>query len=426
MLQYWRFYWPLALTGVAVVLSVQFQNAALARYPEAITELAVFALGYSTFGFFRASLNFIAQLSNVFARSDVGLRRCHRFVLWVSLLLVIPLVLLGHSDGGARLLSALYGIDSGLTARVQEYLIYLGPIILLGAQRLFYTGLLVQARLTGWVTILNVLYLILVIGGLIAGFSLGLKPVHVLVGAEAFATIVQLIGTIWVKSRRYRLPEEIEHEQLTYRELTAFFIPVSMTGVMFALSRPVLYAFVSRDPNGLLAIAAMRVAFDFAMLFQQAANQFRHFFVTFGLDDLPGKRRFMMLICTAITAIMLGFALTPLSDLIWRDLMGIPDDVRALSVEVFLIMCLMPAVIILRNYYHGRLMVERRTSGMAYGAILRVVGIYLGAQLCFNLGWLNHVTASVILILGFVIETAVVLQVAMNGRGARVKATANM
>ena len=56
MLQYWRFYWPLALTGVAMVLGVQFQNAALARYPEAVTELAIFALGYSTFGFFRASL----------------------------------------------------------------------------------------------------------------------------------------------------------------------------------------------------------------------------------------------------------------------------------------------------------------------------------------------------------------------------------
>jgi hypothetical protein len=199
-----------------------------------------------------------------------------------------------------------------------------------------------------------------------------------------------------------------------------------MTGVMFALSRPVLYAFVTRVPNGLLAIAAMRVAFDFAMLFQQAANQFRHFFVTFGLDDLPGKRRFMTLMGTAITGIMLCFALTPLSDWVWRDLMGIPDDVRALSVEVFLIMCLMPTVIIIRNYFHGRLMVERRTSGMAVGSILRVVGIYLGAQLCFSFGWLNHITASVILILGFVIETLVVLQAAARGQGERVNATANM
>ncbi|MCB1684202.1 MAG: hypothetical protein KDI31_06950 [Pseudomonadales bacterium] len=425
MLAYWRFYWPLALMGLAMVLSVQFQNAALARYPEAITELAIFALAYSTFGFFRASLNFIAQLSNVFARSQPGTERCHRFVIAASILIMLPLILLGHSTAGAKLLAVVFRIDADLTGRVQEYLIYLAPIILLGAQRFYYTGLLVQARLTGWVTSLNVFFLVMVIVGLIAGFQLGLRPVHVLVGSEAVAILIQLIATIYVKRRYYRLPATAEHESLTYGELTRFFIPVSLTGVMFALSRPVLYAFVSRTPDGILAIAAMRVAFDFAMLFQQAANQFRHFFVTFGLDDLATKRRFMMLIWAGLTAIMLLIALTPVSNLIWRDLMRIPDDVRALSTDVFLIMCLMPTVIILRNYFHGRLMVERRTSGMAVGSILRVAGIYAGAQVLFSLDLLNSLSASALLLFGFLIEAAVVYQAA-KGQGERVKATANI
>lgn len=415
MLQYWRFYWPLALTGVAMVLSVQFQNAALARYPEAVTELAIFALGYSTFGFFRASLNFIAQLTTVFARSENATRRCHRYVFMVSVIIMLPLIYLGHSDGGSRFLSAVFGIDSDLTGRVQEYLIYLAPIVLLGAQRFYYTGLLVQARLTGWVTLLNLLFLVVVIASLMIGFSLGLKPVYVLVGSEALGIVAQLIVTLWVKTRHYQPPEKVEHENVTYTELTAFFIPVSMTGVMFALSRPVLYAFVTRLPDGILAIAAMRVAFDFSMLFQQAANQFRHFFVTFGLDDLETKRRFMALIGLAITAIMLVFATTPLSAWVWEDLMGIPAEVRVLAVQVFLIMCLMPAIIIVRNYFHGRLMVERRTSGMAAGSVLRVVGIYFGAMLFFDLGWLNHITASVLLLFGFVIETLVVLVIAIRG-----------
>jgi hypothetical protein len=195
---------------------------------------------------------------------------------------------------------------------------------------------------------------------------------------------------------------------------------------MFAASRPVLYAFVSRTPDGLVAIAAMRVAFDFSMMFQQAANQFRHFFVTFGLDDLARKRRFMVLIGTGITSIMLLFALTPLSDLIWRDLMKIPDDVRAYSVQIVLVMCLMPSIIITRNYYHGRLMVERRTAGMAVGSLLRVVGIYFSSQLLFSLGWLNYLSASAVLILGFVIETLVVVQAAAKGQGERVNATAKI
>jgi hypothetical protein len=335
----------------------------------------------------------------------------------------------------------MYQTDATLTARVQEYLIYLAPIILLGGQRFFYTGLLIQARLTGWVTVLNLLFLGVEIIGLVIGFTLGYPPVLVLVGSESLAILVQIAATMWVRQRYYVLPVEVlpveastaeastagsKAADLSYRELTAFFIPVSMTGVMFALSRPVLYAFVSRTPSGLLAIAALRVAFDFSMIFQQAANQFRHFFVTFGIDDLAGKRRFMTQIGLGITAIMLLFAVTPLSDLVWRDLMKIPDNVRALSVQTFLIMCLMPTVIIIRNYYHGLLMVARRTSGMALGSILRVVAIYFGAQLCYSFGWLNHITASIILILGFVIETLVVLQVAKKGQGVRENATAKM
>ncbi len=434
MRAYWQFYWPLALTGLAMVLSVQFQNAALARFPDAVTELAVFALAYGTFGFFRASLNFVNQLSNVYARSRYGARKTLRFVVIASALLTSVLLALGHMDAGERLLRWIYGIDTDLSARVTEYLRYLAPLVLLSALRFYYTGLLIQARLTGWVTLLNAMFLTLVIAGLVLGFSLGLRPVLVLVGSEAAAMLAHLAGTLLVTRARYRLPTTAEHEHLSYRELTGFFLPVSATGVMFALSRPVLYAFVSRTPGGILAIAAMRVGFDFSMLFQQAANQFRHFFVTFGLDDLPRKRRFMALVCAGITGLMLVFAVTPLSNLIWQDLMRIPADVRALSVDVILVMCLMPAVIIFRNYFHGRLMVERRTTGMAAGAILRVAAIYLGAQALFGLGWLDHVTASLVLIVGFVVESAVVVAVALRrapdaaqkGQGERVSATAKM
>ena len=278
MKTYWKFYWPLALTGLAMVLSMQFQIAALARYPEAITELAVFALAFSTFGLFNASMNFTAQLSNVYARSPEGTRRCHRFVFVTSMGVMLPLLAIAHTDTGATGLSNLYSIDSDLTARVIEYLVYLSPLVVLRAERFYLTGLLVQARLTGWVTVLNAVYLAAVVCGLIIGFSLGFKPVYVLVGADATAIAIQIFLTCLVHRRYYQLPEIQEHDNVSYREIASFFIPVSTTGLMFALSRPVLFAFVARTPEGIVAIAAMRVAFDFSSIFQQAANQFRHFF----------------------------------------------------------------------------------------------------------------------------------------------------
>ena len=72
------------------------------------------------------------------------------------------------------------------------------------------------------------------------------------------------------------------------------------------------------------------------------------------------------------------------------------------------------------------------TAGMAAGAILRVAGIYGACQGLFALGWLNHVSASFVLILGFVIEAGVVVRAARggqpdgNGQGERDTATAKM
>ena len=311
MLAYWRFYWPLALIGVGMVLSVQFQNATLAKYPDAVTELAVLALAYGVFSFFNASLQFIAQLSNVYARSPHATRQSWRFVVLASALIMMPLAVIAGTHSGMALISSIFSIDDNLTGRVGEYLILLCPLILLNGQRHFFSGLLVQAKLTGWMTAINFIYLAVVIATLLTGLALAMKPAYVVVGAETLGVIVMLCLLLWARYRLYQPPQQREHETVTFRELWGFFIPVSTTGVMFALSRPILFAFVARTPDGIATIAALRVAFDFSMIFQQAANQFRHFFISFGFDDLPSKRRFMVFVGAGITAMMLVFSLTP-------------------------------------------------------------------------------------------------------------------
>ncbi len=410
---YWRFYWPLTLTGFAMVLGLQFQNAALARYPDAVRELAVFALAQGTFGLFQAALNFMPQLSNIYARSPVGRQRSQRFALAISTALAVPLLVLALGEPGRGLIGFAYGVDATISARVTEYLLLLTPLLWVNGQRHYYVGLLVQARLTGWVTVLNVCYLSAVVLILMIGYQAGWRVVWTLVGAQAGAALLHLALATLICRQRYSPPDvppaEQEHGAVRYAELIRFFIPMTTTGIMFALSRPILYGFVGRTPAGLVSIAALRVGFDFSMIFQQAANQFRHFFVTYGLDDLPEKRRFMALVGGGITLTMLAIAATPLSDAVLGNLLGLRDPVKARAVEVILIMCLLPGIIVLRNYFHGILMVRRRTAGMAAGGILRVAGIYAIAQLLFTLGALNHVSAAFVLLTGFGIETAAVM-----------------
>ena len=410
MKQYWRFYWPLAFTGAGLVLSVQFQNAVLARYPDAIKELAILAIAYGIYGFFNASLGFVGQLTNVYARSPESKRKVHVFVVCSSAIISTPLAFIATTDIGIGLIAGLFPVEPDFVNRVQDYLILLCPLVILNGQRHFYSGLLIQAKLTGWITVWNIVYLSLVVIGLIAGFSLGLKPNLVIVGSELVGVSVLILGFLLVKYRFYSLPslgEQEEDKQINYLELTLFFLPVSTTGIMFALSRPILYGFISRTEDAILTIAALRVAFDFTMLFQQAANQFRHFFITFGESMLDEKIRFMQYVAILITTLMLIFILTPISDFVWGNWMSLSPELRGLSSEVVLIMCLMPCLIVFRNYFHSRLMTRKKTNGMAAGSVLRVAGIYLVAMILFEMDSLSHTSAACTLLLGFLIEALV-------------------
>jgi hypothetical protein len=349
--------------------------------------------------------------------------------VFASSVIVMPMVAIATTAFGADVIQRIFGIDPTLADRVQAYLILMCPLILLNAQRHYFNGLLIQARRTGWVTIFNLVYLAIVVTSLVVGFQLAMEPRLVIVGADIIGVCALLILLVTARFRIYQLPDVPEHEEVTYWELVKFFIPVSTTGVMVALSRPVLFAFVARTPDGLLTIAALRIAFDFSMIFQQAANQFRHFFISFGFDDLRRKQLFMAVIAAGLTLFMLVFALTPLADWVWGRLMGLPPGLMQLAVDVALIMCLMPAAIVYRNYFHSRLMHMRRTAGMAYGSVARVVSIFAMAATLFGMQALNHTTAALALILGFVVEALIAQWAhhhaetkafAQNGQTARV------
>ncbi|XOV89201.1 MAG: hypothetical protein ACFHX7_04730 [Pseudomonadota bacterium] len=408
-MEYWRFYWPLALTASIMVLGGQFQNGVLARYPEAVTELAVFAIAGSTFGLLHAGIGFVSQISNVYARSAQGWARTLLFVVLVSAVFTLLLLVLAFTPLGALVLRAVYGINEALTERVVLYLKLFCPLLLLDGLRQFQLGLLIQNRMTGRVTLLNMLQLGTMITSLVMGFAAGLPAPYVLVGSQILASLVHLLAMSWVINRDYRLPAEPEHEQLLLGELFRFFLPVATTGVMFAISRPVLYALIARSPDAIVSIAALRVGFDVATLFQMTANQFRHFFVTFGDDNLAQKRLFMLFVGAGITGAMLLVAATPLSHFLLQTLIGISGRVLEYAKEVLLMMCALPGLILWRNYYHGLLMVARRTNGMALGGIVRVGGIYVLGNLMHFAGWLNYRTATLILLLGFVLEALVVM-----------------
>ena len=413
--RYWAFYWPLALTGAVTVLGTQIQNGVLARMNEAAAALAAYAVAQAVLSLFNAAQAFAPQLTTRFARGAKATARVRRFVLGISTALAGLVALL--ATFGQPLIIASFSLSPALQDQTFAFLLALAPLVWLNGLRFYLIGRLIQRERTGRVTVLNGLHLAVLIAALAAGLALHLGPVPTLVGAQALAGLVHAALAIAALRPDAEPKEEAEPEPVpSYQRLRAFFGPVVLTGIMFALSRPILYAAIGGTGDGILTIAALRIAFDFTFFFQQAANQFRHFFVTFGLDAMAEKRRFMFRVALGLTLAMAGTAFTPLGPLLIAQGIGAEPEVTDRALAALQVMTLLPLLIIIRNLFHGILMVEERTGGMALGSVLRVLTIAGLAQGLAPAELLTPSTAAWTLLAGFAMETAVVAYRALRPR----------
>jgi hypothetical protein len=209
-------------------------------------------------------------------------------------------------------------------------------------------------------------------------------------------------------------------EELTHRRIAAYFLPMALNTVMFALSRPIVFAFVTAAAaggvlrTGEAAVAGLSLAFSFGMIFQGTINQIRHVFATFGRDDASGVRRFLVHVTVLVTALCLASCISPLNRWYFAHFQGAEGLVLEVALDAMWVLVLVPTVIAWRNYYHGLAMVKRRTLGMGIGGILRNVAIYLACLVLVKLGWFSHFWAAAMLVFGFATEALTVL---VLGRG---------
>ncbi len=403
---YWKFYWPLGAMGILMLVGKQVQNGVLARYPDAVRELATFSFAAGLFSMVHAAIVFIPQMTTVLARSKPAHRVCIRFTLLACAVLTVPIVIIAFTPLGEPLLAGLYSISGQTLTDAMLYLKLLCPLVMIDGVAHYFQGLLIQSRRSGMVTTVNVARMSTGLVTLLAGLAMGLPAITTVTGSMLLAGVVHLAVTAAAAWKFYRLPDTPDHQDLTFSDVLHFFWPTATTSVMFAVSRPVIFAYANRTSGGEHTVAALRVAFDFSLIFHSPINQFRHFFVTFADDDRAGVRRFMTIVMAVMFVTMVLVAATPISTFVFTSewLMGIDPDVAQAARRALWVLCGFPLVVTLRNFYHGDLMTRRRTHGMAAGGVMRVGAIWAFCAAARALGWLDEVTAAAALLLGFTVE----------------------
>jgi hypothetical protein len=395
--------------GIMMLGGPLAQNAVLARYPDSVHELAVFARGWGTFAFFNATLVFMPHVANVLARGPEARRVTGRFAVVTSAAIAASLALVAVTPTGRYLVGELYGISGETLTQVIRYLRWLWPLILVNGVRHYLTGLLVQARRTGVVTLLNVAQLAVLATLLAVGLAGGWSALTTVVSAQLVSATASLIVLIALVPRM--APEDGvpgDPSPITTRKVLAFFWPVALTSGLFAFSRPILYSFAGRTPDGEVLIAALKIAFDVSMLFHIPLNQFRHVFATYGRTDLPALRRFLIIVTGGTTLVAIGLLVSGLVRLGIARGIGASKEVLPGAVEATWVLAAIPLVVGLRNYHHGLSLADRHTTPMALGSVLRNLAIFGAGWGFYAAGRLGFATGAAALLIGFLVEAIAV------------------
>lgn len=390
-----------------MLLGMQVFNGILARYPNAEYELAVMAYALSTVLFLEIATVFMPQMVTVYARSKQARRRVLKFCLGLGLLFSMPVLLLATTAAGHRFLSFVFQIQGGMLDYVASYLLWLTPLIIIRSGYQFCVGLLTQINRTKWVSVSAFVGVVIGVAAALLGFNSGWTAQQSMVAAQLGSTFCSAVFALVVCRMLYQPEPAKSFEEPGYNTLIKFFWPVSLSGMSFGISRPLLYAFMSRTPDAIVTIAALRVAFDFFMMVQLAVNQFRSFFPGLGLDDLDKKRRFIAVVTATLMLIMALCILTPLDRLVFHQLLGLEGELFEIATQAAMVMLGTPLILAIRNYYHSLLLAYKRTNSMAVGSATRVGLIVACGWLFLTLGWLNHWTAPLVMIISFSSELLV-------------------
>jgi progressive ankylosis protein len=172
------------------------------------------------------------------------------------------------------------------------------------------------------------------------------------------------------------------------RVILLFWLPLALQWVMMALEGPFLAAIIARMDDPTYNLAAYGVAFAFAILVESPVIMLMSASTAL-VEDAQSYRRlrnFATALNAGSTLLLLFVLVPPVYDTLMRTLIGLPAPVADLVYGSLWLLLPWPAAIGYRRFLHGVMIRSGRTRLVAYGTMLRLMGMAATGFLLFRHG----------------------------------------
>ncbi len=168
-------------------------------------------------------------------------------------------------------------------------------------------------------------------------------------------------------------------DELTFKKISLFWMPLSATWLMMAAEGPFLSAIIARMLNPEFNLAAFGVASSFAMIVEAPVILLMSASTALVKDNqsYTRLRNFTYILNLLVTGIMLLFIVPSVFYFITIKLVELPAGVANLTHTAMLLLIPWPAAIGYRRFYQGILIRHNLTRRVAYGTIVRLSSMAL-------------------------------------------------
>ena len=331
-----RFWIPLALMWVMMALEQPILAAVIARLPNPKEQLAAFGITFSLALLIEGPIIMLLTASTALARGKQSYGQLLRFTTIVSVSITILHLIIALTPIYAFLVDVLIGAPEQLVEPSRQTFLIMFPWSAVVAYRRLWQGVMIRYEKTDQVGLTMIMRLVATAGVAIIGGYFHILPGAPLAGLALIAGVV----TGAIVSYIFTLPilrgplSQLEppEDHISLRYLIRFYIPLALTNVINFIGRPILAFGLSRGQLPLESLALWPVLSSLAFLFRSIGFAYQE--VVVALAHRPNARilrRFALVVGSGATLILAFIALTPLNDIWYGVISGLPQDLVSMA-----------------------------------------------------------------------------------------------
>jgi hypothetical protein len=378
-----RFWLPLALMWVMMALEQPILAAVIARLPQPKEQLAAFGITFSLALLIEGPIIMLLTASTALARGKQSYGQLLRFTTLLATGITALHLLVALTPAYNFLVDVLIGAPEQLVEPSRQTFLIMFPWSAVVAYRRLWQGVMIRFGYTDQVGFTMILRLIATAGVAIIGGYFHILPGAPLAGLSLIAGVVTgaIVSYFYTRPILRGPLSQLEppKDRISLRYLTKFYIPLALTNVINFIGRPILAFGLSRGNLPIESLALWPVLNSLAFLFRSIGFAYQEVVVALAhhINARPALKRFALLVGSIASLILAVIAITPLND-IWYDVIsGLPADLVALAPWPTLIIAPTALLAFTIALQRGLLVHARKTRPITVAVTINVVVLIL-------------------------------------------------